>query len=162
MTAARRAGMVEEFEEKPSEERLAQLEGVSKNASAEDPFEASMGIYMFKREVPSPPPHLLSCRAPVPGRPQACTLPVPCLHGARTSCTRAGQAGRVAGSCCAPRADPPVEALSPLDRRSAHKPMKWLRHTPRSAARAQGALQAAEGLTSAGALGSCPRCWSGC
>ena len=40
-----------DFEEKPSSERLAQLEGVSKNASGEDPFEASMGIYMFKREV---------------------------------------------------------------------------------------------------------------
>ena len=45
------AGLVTDFEEKPSSERLAQLEGVSKNASGEDPFEASMGIYMFKREV---------------------------------------------------------------------------------------------------------------
>ena len=55
--------MVEHFEEKPSEERLAQLEGVSKNASAEDPFEASMGIYMFKREVllPLVPPNLWDC-----------------------------------------------------------------------------------------------------
>ena len=30
---------------------MQQLEGVSKNATAEDPFEASMGIYMFKRDV---------------------------------------------------------------------------------------------------------------
>ncbi|CAK0781127.1 hypothetical protein CVIRNUC_005292 [Coccomyxa viridis] len=47
----RDTGLVTDFEEKPSSERLAQLEGVSKNASGEDPFEASMGIYMFKREV---------------------------------------------------------------------------------------------------------------
>lgn len=40
-----------DFEEKPSSNRLAQLEGVSQNATGEDPFEASMGIYMFKREV---------------------------------------------------------------------------------------------------------------
>ena len=40
-----------DFEEKPSEKRLQQLDGVSKNATAEDPFEASMGVYMFKREV---------------------------------------------------------------------------------------------------------------
>lgn len=45
------AGYVTEFEEKPSRERLVNLEGVSKNATAEDQFEASMGIYMFKREV---------------------------------------------------------------------------------------------------------------
>ncbi len=43
--------MVTDFEEKPSTERMQQLEGVSKNATAEDPFEASMGIYMFKRDV---------------------------------------------------------------------------------------------------------------
>ena len=54
------AGMVEQFEEKPSAEGLAQLEGVSKNSSAEDPFEASMGIYMFKREV-LPLPNLPGC-----------------------------------------------------------------------------------------------------
>ncbi len=40
-----------EFEEKPSADRLAALEGGSKNATPEDPFEASMGIYMFRREV---------------------------------------------------------------------------------------------------------------
>lgn len=45
------AGLVTDFEEKPSAERLQQLQGVSRNASAEDPYEASMGIYMFKREV---------------------------------------------------------------------------------------------------------------
>ena len=43
--------MVTDFEEKPSTERMQQLEGVSKNATEEDPFEASMGIYMFKRDV---------------------------------------------------------------------------------------------------------------
>ncbi len=46
-----RAGLVTDFEEKPSAERLQQLQGVSRNATAEDPYEASMGIYMFKREV---------------------------------------------------------------------------------------------------------------
>ena len=45
------AGLVTDFEEKPSAERMQQLEGVSKNATSEDPFEASMGIYMFKRDV---------------------------------------------------------------------------------------------------------------
>ena len=45
------AGLVTDFEEKPSAERMQQLEGVSRNATAEDPFEASMGIYMFKRDV---------------------------------------------------------------------------------------------------------------
>ncbi|BDA43485.1 Glucose-1-phosphate adenylyltransferase [Coccomyxa sp. Obi] len=44
-------GFLREFEEKPSKDRLRSLEGVSKNATEEDPFEASMGIYMFKREV---------------------------------------------------------------------------------------------------------------
>lgn len=44
-------GFLREFEEKPSKDRLKSLEGVSKNVSEEDPFEASMGIYMFKREV---------------------------------------------------------------------------------------------------------------
>ena len=57
--------MVEEFEEKPSAERLAQLEGVSRNASPEDPFEASMGIYMFKREV-------RCCSTPVVCATEAC------------------------------------------------------------------------------------------
>ena len=46
-----RAGLVDDFEEKPSTDRLEQLVGASKHASGEDPFEASMGIYMFKREV---------------------------------------------------------------------------------------------------------------
>ena len=45
------AGLVTDFEEKPSAERLQQLQGVSRNATGEDPYEASMGIYMFKREV---------------------------------------------------------------------------------------------------------------
>lgn len=40
-----------EFQEKPSKDRLQALEGGSKNATTEDPFEASMGIYMFRREV---------------------------------------------------------------------------------------------------------------
>jgi ADP-glucose pyrophosphorylase len=44
-------GMVTDFEEKPSTERLKSLERVSKHATAEDPFEASIGIYMFRREV---------------------------------------------------------------------------------------------------------------
>ena len=58
------AGMVEDFEEKPSKDRLEQLVGASKHASGEDPFEASMGIYMFKREVRSNgvcPLHLTPC-----------------------------------------------------------------------------------------------------
>ncbi|KAK9914771.1 hypothetical protein WJX75_000324 [Coccomyxa subellipsoidea] len=44
-------GQVREFQEKPSKDRLQALEGGSKNATTEDPFEASMGIYMFRREV---------------------------------------------------------------------------------------------------------------
>lgn len=40
-----------EFEEKPSKDRLEALAKRSRHASEEDPFEASMGIYMFRREV---------------------------------------------------------------------------------------------------------------
>ena len=37
--------------EKPSGDALHEWKGVSKNATQQDPFEASMGIYVFKRDV---------------------------------------------------------------------------------------------------------------
>ena len=43
------AGEVESFVEKPSGDRLEVLAHASKHATAEFPFEASMGIYVFKR-----------------------------------------------------------------------------------------------------------------
>lgn len=39
------------FQEKPSGDDLANLKAVSKNATEQDPFEVSMGIYVFKRDV---------------------------------------------------------------------------------------------------------------
>lgn len=39
------------FMEKPSGDALHKWKGVSKNATEQDPFEASMGIYVFKREA---------------------------------------------------------------------------------------------------------------
>lgn len=39
------------FKEKPKEENLGDFKGVSKNATEKDPFEVSMGIYVFKRDV---------------------------------------------------------------------------------------------------------------
>ena len=39
------------FMEKPSGDALHDWKGVSKNATEQDPFEASMGIYVFKRDV---------------------------------------------------------------------------------------------------------------
>ncbi len=52
---APRAGEVESFVEKPSGDRLEVLAHASKHATQEFPFEASMGIYVFKRAPPGPP-----------------------------------------------------------------------------------------------------------
>lgn len=43
-----RAGLVESFVEKPTGDRLEMLAHASKHATPEFPFEASMGIYVFK------------------------------------------------------------------------------------------------------------------
>lgn len=45
------AGCISRFHEKPSGDDLASLKDVSKNATEQDPFEVSMGIYVFKRDV---------------------------------------------------------------------------------------------------------------
>jgi hypothetical protein len=45
---ARTAGVVESFVEKPTGDRLEMLAHASKHATPEFPFEASMGIYVFK------------------------------------------------------------------------------------------------------------------
>lgn len=42
---------ISKFHEKPSGDDLAKLKAVSKNATEQDPFEVSMGIYVFKRDV---------------------------------------------------------------------------------------------------------------
>ena len=42
------AGLVESFVEKPTGDRLEMLVHASKHATPEFPFEASMGIYVFK------------------------------------------------------------------------------------------------------------------
>ncbi len=39
------------FYEKPTGDDLDKVRSVSKNATEENPFEASMGIYVFKRDV---------------------------------------------------------------------------------------------------------------
>ncbi|KAK9828450.1 hypothetical protein WJX72_000056 [[Myrmecia] bisecta] len=44
-------GLVTDFAEKPSGDKLDSMAHASKHATPEDPFEASMGIYIFKREV---------------------------------------------------------------------------------------------------------------
>jgi ADP-glucose pyrophosphorylase len=46
-----RAGLVTHFHEKPSGARLDSMAHASKHATPDDPFEASMGIYVFKRDV---------------------------------------------------------------------------------------------------------------
>ena len=50
-TTLKLAGCISMFEEKPSGDKLADLKAVSKNATEQDPFEVSMGIYVFKRDV---------------------------------------------------------------------------------------------------------------
>lgn len=46
-----RTGCISEFKEKPASDKLSDFEAVSKNATEKDPFEVSMGIYVFKRDV---------------------------------------------------------------------------------------------------------------
>ena len=46
-----RAGCISLFYEKPTGDDLDKVRSVSKNATEENPFEASMGIYVFKRDV---------------------------------------------------------------------------------------------------------------
>ena len=57
------AGEVESFVEKPSGDRLEVLAHASKHATAEFPFEASMGIYVFKC-APFALPAASPCRVP--------------------------------------------------------------------------------------------------
>ena len=45
------AGQISDFHEKPTGSDLDRLKSVSKNATEQNPFEASMGIYVFKRDV---------------------------------------------------------------------------------------------------------------
>jgi len=45
------AGCISLFYEKPTVDDLDKVRSVSKNATEENPFEASMGIYVFKRDV---------------------------------------------------------------------------------------------------------------
>lgn len=45
------AGCISMFYEKPTGDDLDKVRSVSKNATKQDPFEASMGIYVFKRDV---------------------------------------------------------------------------------------------------------------
>lgn len=45
------AGLVTHFIEKPTGSRLESMAHASKHATPEDPFEASMGIYIFKRDA---------------------------------------------------------------------------------------------------------------
>lgn len=45
------SGCITQFHEKPTGDDLAKLKSVSKNATEQNPFEASMGIYVFKRDV---------------------------------------------------------------------------------------------------------------
>ena len=45
------AGRISVFREKPNGDELQMMKSVSKNATEQDPFEASMGIYVFKRDV---------------------------------------------------------------------------------------------------------------
>ncbi len=56
---ARTAGVVESFVEKPTGDRLEMLAHASKHATPEFPFEASMGIYVFKCARA----HISSCSA---------------------------------------------------------------------------------------------------
>lgn len=44
-------GQVTAFAEKPERETLDQMAHASMYSTAEEPFEASMGIYVFRREV---------------------------------------------------------------------------------------------------------------
>ena len=46
-----RAGRISLFYEKPTGDDLDKVRSVSRNATEENPFEASMGIYVFKRDV---------------------------------------------------------------------------------------------------------------
>lgn len=45
------AGRISLFYEKPTGDDLDKVRSVSQNATEENPFEASMGIYVFKRDV---------------------------------------------------------------------------------------------------------------
>ncbi len=45
------AGCISLFYEKPTGDDLDKVRSVSQNATEENPFEASMGIYVFKRDV---------------------------------------------------------------------------------------------------------------
>ena len=45
------SGRISDFHEKPTGADLERLKSVSKNATEHNPFEASMGIYVFKRDV---------------------------------------------------------------------------------------------------------------
>ena len=45
------AGRISLFYEKPTGDDLDKVRSVSRNATEENPFEASMGIYVFKRDV---------------------------------------------------------------------------------------------------------------
>lgn len=44
-------GCISSFREKPTGDELESMRNVSKNATEQDPFEASMGVYVFKRDV---------------------------------------------------------------------------------------------------------------
>ena len=45
------AGEISDFHEKPTGSELERLKSVSKNATEQNPYEASMGIYVFKRDA---------------------------------------------------------------------------------------------------------------
>lgn len=45
------SGLVTQFYEKPSGKTLSSMAHASRNATPEAPFEASMGIYVFNRDV---------------------------------------------------------------------------------------------------------------
>ena len=79
--------------EKPSGEALHNWKGVSKNSTEQNPFEASMGIYVFKREAlvpalspfPFPPcPHFTE-HLPVYRQARCFTLSLSALLTARGS-----------------------------------------------------------------------------
>ena len=45
------AGLITQFYEKPQGQTLSSMAHASRNATSEAPFEASMGIYVFNRDV---------------------------------------------------------------------------------------------------------------
>jgi len=85
------AGVVESFVEKPTGDRLEMLAHASKHATPEFPFEASMGIYVFKCA------HARIFPAAGPG-PMLCVLPRWTVHLCERLGWRPGARRRAGGS----------------------------------------------------------------